>query len=83
LKTWLFSIWGTRLERYVSPVVVLHPHISLQLLGVSHMKLDAVDVELRSESRAESPDPAGTTLEHSDGLLMMLEKYTNGLCIVM
>src|SRR6267143_5426781 len=82
-KTELLIIFGTRLERYVSPAEVLHPHMSSQLLGVSHMKLDAPDVELKSDRRAESPVPAGTTFAHSDGVLMTCEKYTNGLCIVM
>ncbi len=43
--------------------------MSLQRFGVSHMKLDAVVVEARSEIILDALVPAGTTRLHSEGVV--------------
>ena len=53
--------------------------MSLQRLGVSHMKFDAVEGESRSDRKRSSgppspPELAGTILEHRAVLLTMSSK---------
>src|SRR5713101_788351 len=67
-KTGLFSIWGMSCDRYWSPVEVEQSCMSSQRLGVSHIRLEAVEVEARSEIRLDAFGPAGTTLLHSAGM---------------
>ena len=55
--------------------------MSLQRLGVSHRKFDAVVVEARSDMRLDALVPAGTTLLHSEVVFKTWAKYTKGLCL--
>src|SRR6266852_596145 len=80
-KTGLFSIWGITCDRYWSPLEVEQSCMSSQRLGVSHIRLDAVEVEARSEIRLDAFCPAGTTLLHSAGLFRTRARYTKGSCL--
>ena len=65
-KMKLFKISGTMCERYVSPVETAQLCMSSHRFGVSHMKLEAVEVEARSEIIVDALVPAGITRLHSE-----------------
>src|SRR5215831_20111733 len=82
----LSSIFGTISDKYVSPVEILQSCMSLQRLGVSHIRFEAVEGEDSSDSNEPSRlvlsvELAGTILSHLSVLFEMSPKYTNGSCL--